>query len=103
MKKRAKPNRRQIGLQKVESSKMCWEGVRKGKRKKMRGRVKRSWSGYETSSDLVWHVYESVFFSLFFFQALRCRLELDWVVASDELKEKRDPSKGGSVLYCPFN
>lgn len=102
MKKGAEPNRRQIGLQKVESSKMCWEGIGKGKRKKKRGRVKRSRSGYETSSDLVWHVYESVFFS-FFFPALRCRLELDWVVASDELKKRRDPSRGGSVLYCPFN
>lgn len=43
------------------------------------GGIKRSWSGYETNSDLIWHVYDSVFFS--FFQALRCRLELDWVVA----------------------
>lgn len=99
MEKRAKPNRRQIGPQKVESSEMRGRGCRKerertekcrkerkrerdleGKRKEKRGRVKRSWSGYETNSDLIWHVYDSVF-SFFFFQALRCRLELDWAVA----------------------
>lgn len=34
---------------------------RKGKRKKKRGRVKRSWSGYETNSDLIWRVYDCVF------------------------------------------
>lgn len=54
------------------------KGDRKGKRKKKRGRVKRSWSGYETNSDLIWRVYDCVFL---FFQALRCRLELDWAVA----------------------
>lgn len=97
MKRRENPNRRQIGLQKVGSSSKMRRGGgrkrkvqrakergkergRKGKRKKKRGRVKRSWSGYETSSDLIWHVYDSVFFSLFF-QALRCRLELDRAVA----------------------
>lgn len=37
----------------------------RGKRKKKRGRVKRSWSGYETNSDLIWRVYDSVF-SFFF-------------------------------------
>lgn len=30
-------------------------------RKKKRNRVKRSWGGYETNSDLIWHVYDSVF------------------------------------------
>lgn len=54
------------------------ETERERERKK-RGRVKRSWSGYETNSDLIWRVYDSVF--AFFFQAPRCRLELDWAVA----------------------
>lgn len=46
------------------------ERERRGKRMKTRG-VKRSWSGYETNSDLIWCVYDSV---------LRCRLELDWAL-----------------------
>ena len=28
------------------------------KREKQRGRVKRSWNGYETNSDLIWRVYD---------------------------------------------
>lgn len=72
------------------------ERDRKGKRKKKRGRVKRSWSGYETNSDLIWRVYDSVF--AFFFQAPRCRLELrlggglGWAQ-----REKRDWEM---VAYC---
>lgn len=73
LEKRAKPNRRQIGVQKVGSMeikererKKCRkekrsERDRKGKRKKKRDRVKRSWDGYETNSDLIWHVCDSVF------------------------------------------
>lgn len=87
MKKGAKLNRRQIGLQKVENGKMGRKEVktrreqrRETARGRQPGRVKRSWSGYETNSDLIWHVYDSVFFSLFF-QALRYKLELDWAVA----------------------
>lgn len=84
MKKGAKLNRRQIGLQKVESGEMGRKEVktrreerRETERGRQPGRVKRSWSGYETNSDLIWHVYDSVFF----FQALRYKLELDWAVA----------------------
>ena len=97
MEKRVKPNRGQIGLQTAESREMGRRGRRKERedrnmqnRKRVReterererekrGRVKRSFSGYETNSDLIWRVYDSVF--SFFSQALRCRLELDWAVA----------------------
>lgn len=55
---------------KVESREMRRkERAEKGKkserqRTKKRGEVKRSWSGYETNSDLIWCVYDCVF--LFF-------------------------------------
>lgn len=79
LEKRAKPNRRQIGLQKVESWEMRRRGCRKERAsnekdgKEKRGRAaererktykresKRSWSGYETNSDLIWRVYDSMF------------------------------------------
>lgn len=38
------------------------ERDRKGKRERKRGRVKRSWSGYETNSDLIWRVYDCFLF-----------------------------------------
>lgn len=90
MKKGAKLNRRQIGLQKAESGEMARKEVKtrreergETERGRQPGRGKRSRRGYETNSDLIWHVYDSVFFSLFFFffQALRYKLELDWAVA----------------------
>lgn len=43
--------------------------------------VKRSRDGYETNSDLIWRVYDSVFC---FFQALGSSVESDGAVASDE-------------------
>lgn len=85
MEKRAKPNRRQIGLQKVKSREMRKRGCRKERemtekcmkeKKRQKGKEKereskRSWSGYETNCDLIWCVYDCVFLFFFFFF---CRL-----------------------------
>lgn len=48
-----------------EEGKKSTERERQKGKEKEGGEVKRSWSGYETNSDLIWHVYDSVFFSFF--------------------------------------
>lgn len=72
----------------------------KGKRKRKRGRVKRSWSGYETNSDLIWSVYDSVFSFFFPGTEMQAGIRLGGGLGRAQ-REERDGEMGP---YCtvPF-
>lgn len=82
MKRGAKLNRRQIGVQEVESGEMGRKEVRTGSEqgrdrgREGRGRGTRPPSGYETNSDLICRVYDSVFLLSFYFFFPPCSIRI---------------------------